>query len=98
MMNYEGNKGELLIKEAVYRIDPQSGKLTLVTDELHKPNGLCFSPDYKKLYIADTGRRCRRSRSKSGTWSTGVPARAGTAVRFDGAAGNETCGILVHFP
>ena len=55
MMNYEGNKGELLIKEAVYRIDPQSGKLTLVTDELHKPNGLCFSPDYKKLYIADTG-------------------------------------------
>ena len=55
MMNYEGNKGELQVKEAVYRIDPQSGTLDLVTDELHKPNGLCFSPDYKKLYIADTG-------------------------------------------
>jgi gluconolactonase len=55
MMNYEGNKGELQIKEAVYRIDGQSGKLDLVTDDLHKPNGLCFSPDYKKLYIADTG-------------------------------------------
>ena len=55
MMNYEGHKGELQIKEAVYRIDPQSGALDLVTDELHKPNGLCFSPDYKKLYIADTG-------------------------------------------
>jgi gluconolactonase len=55
MMNYEGNKGELQIKEAVYRIDPQGGKLELVTDDLHKPNGLCFSPDYKKLYIADTG-------------------------------------------
>jgi gluconolactonase len=54
MMNYEGNKGELQIKEAVYRIDP-SGKIELVTDELIKPNGLCFSPDYKKLYIADTG-------------------------------------------
>jgi len=54
MMNYEGNKGELEIKEAVYRIDP-SGKMEMVTDELHKPNGLCFSPDYKKLYIADTG-------------------------------------------
>ncbi len=27
----------------------------MVTDEIFKPNGLCFSPDYKKLYIADTG-------------------------------------------
>jgi gluconolactonase len=55
MMNYEGHKGELQIKEAVYRLDPQGGKMDLVTDELHKPNGLCFSHDYKKLYIADTG-------------------------------------------
>lgn len=54
MMDYEGNKGELQIKEAVYRIDP-SGKIAKVTDELVKPNGLCFSPDYKKLYIVDTG-------------------------------------------
>jgi len=55
MVNYEGNKGELQIKEAVYRIDPKNGKMDLMTDELFKPNGLCFSPDYKKLYIADTG-------------------------------------------
>ena len=51
--NYEGNKGDLLLKEAVYRIDP-SGKVEKVTDEIFKPNGLCFSPDYKKLYVADT--------------------------------------------
>ncbi len=55
MGHYEGQKGDLAIKEAVYRIDPATGKLDLVTDELHKPNGLCFSPDYKKLYVADTG-------------------------------------------
>jgi len=55
MMNYEGNKAPLEIKEAVYRIDPKTGKLSLVTDELDKPNGLCFSPDYKKLYVSDTG-------------------------------------------
>jgi gluconolactonase len=54
MMDYEGNKGELLIKEAVYRIDP-SGKIAKVTDDLAKPNGLCFSPDYRRLYIVDTG-------------------------------------------
>jgi gluconolactonase len=55
MMNYEGNKGELQIKEAVYRIDSKSGKMEKVTDEGYKPNGLCFSPDYRKIYIADTG-------------------------------------------
>jgi gluconolactonase len=54
MMDYEGNKSELQLKEAVYRIDP-SGKIEKVTDELTKPNGLCFSPDYKKLYVVDTG-------------------------------------------
>jgi gluconolactonase len=55
LMDYEGNKGPLEIKEAVYRIDPNSTKFDKVTDDLFKPNGLCFSPDYKTLYIADTG-------------------------------------------
>lgn len=54
LMNYEGNKGELEIKEAIYRIDPK-GKLNKVSDEMFKPNGICFSPDYKKLYVAETG-------------------------------------------
>ena len=26
-----------------------------MTEDIFKPNGLCFSPDYKKLYVADTG-------------------------------------------
>ncbi|MFN7998117.1 MAG: SMP-30/gluconolactonase/LRE family protein [Bryobacteraceae bacterium] len=52
---YEGSRADLQIKEAVYRIDGQTGKMDLVTDDLYKPNGLCFSPDYKKLYIVDTG-------------------------------------------
>ena len=42
-------------KEAVYRIDHATGKLHQVTIAIEKPNGLCFSPDYKKLYVADTG-------------------------------------------
>lgn len=55
LMNYEGVKGNLEIKEAIYRIDVQTGKMTMVADDIFKPNGLCFSPDYKKLYVADTG-------------------------------------------
>ncbi|MEZ4728569.1 MAG: SMP-30/gluconolactonase/LRE family protein [Caldilineaceae bacterium] len=53
--NYEGNKAEPELKEAVYRIDPTTGEVQLVTDEIDKPNGLCFSHDYTKLYVADTG-------------------------------------------
>ena len=55
MVNYEGHKAELQIKEAIYRIDPKTAKMDLINDSLYKPNGLCFSPDYKKLYVADTG-------------------------------------------
>jgi len=55
MGNYEGHKGPLEIKEAVYRIDPQNNSVAVVSDDLKKPNGLCFSNDYKKLYLADTG-------------------------------------------
>lgn len=54
MGDYEGNKGELLLKEAVYRI-AMDGKITKVCEDAGKPNGLCFSPDYKKLYVVDTG-------------------------------------------
>jgi gluconolactonase len=55
MGDYEGNKGELHWKEAVYRIDSKTTNIEMVTDAAAKPNGLCFSPDYKKLYLADTG-------------------------------------------
>ena len=60
--NYEGFKGESEIKEAVYRVDPKTLQIEKVTDELGQPNGLCFSPDYKKVYIADTGHRARHPR------------------------------------
>jgi gluconolactonase len=40
-----------------YRIDP-SGRIDLVVTEAQvpDPNGLCFSPDFKKLYVASTGK------------------------------------------
>jgi gluconolactonase len=50
---YEGSKAEPQLKDGVYRIDGRSGAVDLVTDELVRPNGLCFSPDFKKLYITD---------------------------------------------
>lgn len=40
-----------------YRVDP-SGRVDLVVgeDQVPDPNGLCFSPDYKKLYVISTGK------------------------------------------
>jgi gluconolactonase len=55
MGHYEGEKRELELKEAVYRIDGATGAMDVVTDDIAKPNGICFSPDYGKLYVADTG-------------------------------------------
>ncbi len=40
----------------VYRIDPETKKVTKVAEGFDQPNGLCFSPDETKLYIADSGK------------------------------------------
>ncbi|MGC6442130.1 MAG: SMP-30/gluconolactonase/LRE family protein [Rubripirellula sp.] len=60
LMNYEGRRADTgsvqpYQKEAIYRIDSKTGKVFQVADEIFKPNGLCFSPDYQLLYVADTG-------------------------------------------
>jgi gluconolactonase len=55
MSNYEGHKAAFEIPTAVYRLDPNTKQLTAVVTDLDKPNGLCFSPDEKLLYIVDTG-------------------------------------------
>lgn len=54
--DYEGARAESEIGACnVYRIDPASGAVDLVADDFKRPNGLAFSPDESKLYIADTG-------------------------------------------
>jgi gluconolactonase len=39
----------------VYRHDPKTGTTTAVVKDFVQPNGLAFSPDEKKLYVADSG-------------------------------------------
>lgn len=39
----------------VFRLDLKHKKLTPVLHDCDKPNGLCFSPDEKRLYVADSG-------------------------------------------
>ncbi len=55
LMSYEGERAEAELPTRVYRLDPTTGEATVVADDLIKPNGLCFSPDGSRLYIADSG-------------------------------------------
>jgi gluconolactonase len=94
----------------VYRLDPDVG-LVLLADDFDQPNGLCFSPDFRFLYVNDTRRmHIRRFRVlENGTvadgsvWSRvegdepGVP----DGMKCDGA-GNVWCtgpgGLHVYSP
>jgi gluconolactonase len=55
MGNYEGHRAAFELPTNVYRVDPKTREATVVASDMDKPNGLCFSPDEKKLYIVDTG-------------------------------------------
>jgi gluconolactonase len=56
LSDYEGYAGTSEYGRAhVFRFDPQTEALTVVADDFNKPNGLAFSPDESRLYIADSG-------------------------------------------
>ena len=40
----------------VFHFKPKTGELRSVARDFDRPNGLCLSPDEKKLYIADSGK------------------------------------------
>ena len=61
MNDYEGDKSQLELPTAVYRIHPITGDVQVMATGLIGPNGLCFSPDFDKLYIADSGSTDPRS-------------------------------------
>ena len=52
--NYEGYKAESEMDMNVYRIDGTTGKASIVAEGILGPNGLCFSPDEKILYIIES--------------------------------------------
>ncbi|MDA0638090.1 SMP-30/gluconolactonase/LRE family protein [Nonomuraea sp. MCN248] len=56
--HYEGHQAEQEIDGChVYRIDPVTGETAMVAGDFTRPNGLAFSLDESKLFIADTQER-----------------------------------------
>ena len=52
--NYEGHVDKQELPTNVYRLDPKTGRATVVAGDINGPNGLAFSPDEKKLYIVES--------------------------------------------
>jgi gluconolactonase len=99
LMNYEGHRvresgasAQPFQKEAIYRIDAQSGRIEKVADEPFKPNGLCFSHDYRRLYVADTG-ASHYGEAKNVIWMYDVEGsrlgnpRTFASMEYEGKAG-----------
>ncbi len=69
-----------VLPNAVYRIDPTGRIDRVITDEqVPDPNGLCFSPDHRILYVCSTGK---------GPGDTG-PGGKGEIYAFDVAEGGK---------
>jgi len=50
-------RSQALDFQGVYKLEPETGALTLLVDDFEKPNGLCFSLDERLLFINDTARQ-----------------------------------------
>jgi len=51
--NYEGHVATPELPTNIYRLD-KTGRVTVVAGDINGPNGLCFSPDEKKIYIVES--------------------------------------------
>ncbi len=95
----------------VFRLDPNTGELTLLADDFAFPNGLCFSLDEQQLYINDTRRFHIRvfdvladgtlANGRVFSETTGDGAGVPDGMKFD-SAGNLFCvaqgGVHVFLP
>jgi gluconolactonase len=52
---YEGHQAKQELTTNVYRWDPETKKLSVVIDDINRPNGLAFSPNESKLYVVEAG-------------------------------------------
>jgi gluconolactonase len=52
--NYEGYPARQELPQNVYRLDPATGRTTVVAEDLKGPNGLAFSPDERRLYLVES--------------------------------------------
>lgn len=50
---YEGEMAQPELPTNIYRVDGRTGRITVATGEINRPNGLAFSPDESRLYVVE---------------------------------------------
>ena len=98
---YEGEKHTPELPHTnVYRVDGQTGAITLVADDVDHPNGLAFSPDESILYVVESRSEPRNilaydvagaTLSKRRVHIRGEPGETPDGFRVD-VDGNLWCG------
>lgn len=98
---YEGEKQTPELPHTnVYRVDGQTGAITLVADDVDHPNGLAFSPDESILYVVESRSEPRNilaydvagaTLSKRRVHIRGEPGETPDGFRVD-VDGNLWCG------
>ncbi len=53
--DYEGGRQTSEQPPALYRFDPRTNEIAVMAGDFDGPNGLAFSPDERRLYVAETG-------------------------------------------
>ncbi|KMO44389.1 gluconolactonase [Methylobacterium tarhaniae] len=53
--DYEGGRQASEQPPALYRFDPRTNEIQVMAGDFDGPNGLAFSPDERRLYVAETG-------------------------------------------
>ncbi|CAG7958038.1 unnamed protein product [Penicillium olsonii] len=53
----QGYRPKPALPSQVYRLRPESGSIRVMADGFGHPNGICFSPDEKTVYITDTDKQ-----------------------------------------
>jgi gluconolactonase len=59
--DYEGGRQASEQPPSVYRFEPETGDIRIVANDFDGPNGLAFSPDETRLYVAETGNQTEQS-------------------------------------
>jgi gluconolactonase len=53
--DYEGGRQASEQPPALYRFDPETGRIAIAAGDFEGPNGLAFSPDERRLFVSETG-------------------------------------------
>jgi len=54
LSHYEGSVAAPELPTNVYRIDGETGEMSVLVEGINQPNGLCFSPDEDRLYLVES--------------------------------------------